>query len=227
MSGPLTAIDALFHRVRSIPFFLRFTLFTRILLAAAFIPTGMVKVLGRRFTVISPDDPIGAFFEAMYQTGLFWNFIGAVQVIAGVLLLIPRLAHIGAALFVPVVVNIFVITIALDFRGTPVVVGLMLLAVTYLCAWDYDRFRGLLTTSEFAPEHRPARLRLDPLERVGFLVFAAALLSFFLMTRGLALRGFGLIAIATGAAAGLFTLLRFLIAGRKLTPEQADLQLDS
>jgi uncharacterized membrane protein YphA (DoxX/SURF4 family) len=219
MSGPLHAIDALFYRIRSIPFFLRFTLMTRILLAAGFIPTGMVKVLGRRFTVISPDDPIGAFFEAMYQTGLFWNFIGAVQVIAGLLLLIPRLAHIGAAMFVPVIMNIFVITIALDFRGTPLVVGLMLLAVIYLCAWDYDRFRGLLTTSELAPEHRPARLRLDPLERVGFLVFAASLLPFFLMTRGLAMRGFGLVAIATGAAAGLFTLVRFLTTGRQLDPE--------
>lgn len=48
--------DSMYHR---------FTLFTRVLLAAGFIPTGMVKLLGQRFTSISPGHPIGAFFEAM------------------------------------------------------------------------------------------------------------------------------------------------------------------
>lgn len=40
--------------------------------------------------------------------------------------------------------NIFVITLAVDFRGTQVVSGLMLLGNVYLLAWDYDRWKGLL-----------------------------------------------------------------------------------
>lgn len=217
MSSLVRALDKTFRRVRGRPFFLRFTIFTRILLAAGFLPTGTVKLLGRRFTTVTTtDSPIGAFFEAMYQTGLFWNFIGAVQVVAAVCLLIPRLAHLGAALFLPVMVNILVITIALDFRGTPYVAALMVLAVVYLCAWDYHRFRGLLTTRQLAPENQPPQLRLDPLERAGFGVFALSLLSFFLMTRSLFVRGFGRVAIAVGLAAGLFTLVRFLTTGRHL-----------
>lgn len=218
MSALVTTADRAFHRVRSRPFFLRMTLFTRILLAAGFIPTGLVKLLGQRFTTVISDDPIGAFFEAMFQTGLFWNFIGAVQIAAGICLLIPRIAHLGAALFLPIISSILVITIGLDFRGTPWIVALMLLAVLYLWAWDWDRFRGLLTTTDLAPEHRAPRLRLDPLERLGFVVFAFALLSFFLLTRGFVDRGLGRAAIVIGLAAGLFTLIRFLTTGRHVGP---------
>lgn len=150
----VAVIDELFVRIRSTGFFLRFTLFTRILLAAGFIPTGMVKLLGERFTTLPDTTPIGAFFESMYQTGLFWNFIGAVQVVAGVLLLIPRHAHLGALLFLPVIASINVINVALGFGLTTVITALMLLAALYLCCWDYDRFRSLFTTRPFEPRHR-------------------------------------------------------------------------
>lgn len=111
--------DRLFLWVRSKALFYRLTLFTRIMLAAGFIPTGMVKLLGQRFTTMPPTTPIGAFFEAMYQTGLFWRFIGAVQVVAGVLLLVPRVAHLGALMFLPVIVSIVVITVALEDAARP------------------------------------------------------------------------------------------------------------
>ena len=56
----IRTLDSLSVRIRSIPFFWRLTLLTRILLAAGFIPTGMVKLLGQRFTLIPDDTPIGA-----------------------------------------------------------------------------------------------------------------------------------------------------------------------
>jgi hypothetical protein len=112
-------VDRAFLAVRRRAFFYRLALFTRILLAAAFIPTGMIKLLGQRFTLMPVETPIGAFFEAMYQTGLFWRFIGAAQVAAGLLLLFPPAAHLGAAMFVPIIVSIFVITVALGFGGRP------------------------------------------------------------------------------------------------------------
>jgi uncharacterized membrane protein YphA (DoxX/SURF4 family) len=161
-------VDALFLRVRSIPFFWRMTLFTRILLAAGFIPTGMVKLLGNRFTLMPVDTPVGAFFEAMYQTGLYWQFIGGSQVLAGILLLIPRTAHLGALLFLPIMANIFVITFSLGFKGTPFVTALMLLAVLYLCAWDYHRWRGVVTERPWAPGTVVPQPRLDWMERAGF-----------------------------------------------------------
>lgn len=201
-------IDRVFLWIRSKAFFYRFTLLTRILLAAAFIPSGTVKLLGERFTLVSTDSPVGAFFEAMYQTGFYWRFLGASQVIAGVLLLFPRAAHLGAAIFLPIIVNIFIITVSLGFQGTPFVTGPMLLAVVYLCMWDYHRFRPMLTESPL--EGVVARHRLDLWEAVGFTTFALALIGFFLTTRSLLDGRLTIALVIIGLAAGLFSLGRFL-----------------
>ena len=203
-----TPLDRPFLWTRSQPFFYRFALFTRVLLAAGFIPTGMVKLLGHRFTQISPEVPIGAFFEAMYQTGLYWRFLGATQVLAGLLLLWPRFAHLGAAIFFGVILNIFVVTLSLSFRGTPIVTGLMLLAVTYLCVWDFHRFRPMLTETPRPGEVR--QHRLDRWEFAGFALFGASLVGFFFIARGTLSNTLTIPCVATGFGAGLFTLGRFL-----------------
>lgn len=96
----------------------RLAIVSRILLALAFVPTGLVQLLGWRFTVLDPATPIGGFFEAMYRTGAYWQFLGASQVAAGVLLLIPATATLGALAVLPIMLNITVITWALDFTGT-------------------------------------------------------------------------------------------------------------
>ena len=208
-------LDRLFLWVRSKGLFYRLTLFTRIMLAVGFIPPGMVKLLGQRFTTIPPTSPIGAFFEAMYQTGLFWQFIGAVQVVAGVLLLVPRVAHLGALMFLPVIVSIAVITLALDFGLTEVVTASMLGAVLYLCLWDYDRIRSLLTSRPLEAPNGVPILRLDPWERIGFGAWAAALLTFFAFTRGFTPESAGRLAIPLGVAAGVAVLLRFAWVSRR------------
>lgn len=179
-------LDALHARVRANPLLLRLTIGTRLLLAAGFIPTGLVKALGHRFTAISPDDPVGAFFEAMYQTGGYWRFLGWSQVIAGSLLLVPRLAHLGALLFLPIMANIFVVTVALSFRGTPIVTGLMLLAVVYLVCWDYHRWKGLLWSPPPVAAERSKAPRWSALaERASYVLGAVAGLGFFSAVRGL------------------------------------------
>lgn len=203
----LKLIDAAFIWVRRCPLCYRFTLFTRILLAAGFIPTGMVKLMGERFTLLPPDNPVGAFFEAMYQTGLYWRFIGLCQVVAGVLVLVPRVAHLGAMIFLGIILNIFVITVALGFRGTPIITGPMLLAAVYLCMWDFHRFRPILTESGRSfelPGHR-----LDAWERAGFWVFAVCLITVFLGTRSLLPAGIAPALIALGLAGGLLAAGRF------------------
>ncbi len=217
---PVAVLDEFFLRVRSKDLLLRFTLFTRILLAAAFIPTGMVKLLGRRFTTIPDTTPIGAFFESMYHTGLFWNFIGAVQVGAGVLLLSPRHAHLGALLFLPVIASINVINIALGFGLTTVITAFMLLAALYLCCWDYHRFRGLFTSRPFEVRQRIPTLELDRWEGAGFTVFAIALLAFFGWTRGFVPELVTRLAVPTGLAAGVITLLRFSVITRRRRRKQ-------
>jgi uncharacterized membrane protein YphA (DoxX/SURF4 family) len=121
-----------------------FTVVTRVLLALGFIPSGLTKVLGNRFTILGLDSPVGFFFEAMYRTGYYWRFLGLCQLAAALLLLIPRTATIGALVYFPLILNIFVITVALEFRGTPIITGLMLLANIYLLCWDYDKLKHLI-----------------------------------------------------------------------------------
>lgn len=56
----------------------------------------------------------------------------------------PRTATIGALVYFPLILNIFVITVSLHFRGTPFITGLMLLASIYLLCWDYDKLKHLV-----------------------------------------------------------------------------------
>jgi hypothetical protein len=140
------AIDALHTRVRRSQIVYRVVLGTRYLFAMAFIPTGLVKLMGQRFSTLPTDTPIGAFFEAMFQTGIYWQFLGASQILAGLLLLVPRFATLGAVLFFPIVVNIMVITWALEFHGTVYITTLMVFAAASLLAWDWHRLRSLIVT---------------------------------------------------------------------------------
>lgn len=183
-------LDQLHARVRSYSALHRLAVVSRILLAVGFIPPALVKIQGHRFTTaVDLTDPISAFFEAMYQTGGYWRFIGWVQLLAGACLLVPRLTTLGAVLFFPILVNIFVITIALRFTGTPLLVGLMLLANAYLLLWDFDRLKAVVW-----PPARSARTERMPagvpahwshLERTGYALGTTAALGAFLLARGL------------------------------------------
>ena len=88
------------------------------------------------------------YFESFYQTGFYYNFVGIVQLIAGILLLIPRTSTIGAVVYFPIILNICLITHSLNFKGTWVITSLMLLANIYLLCWDYDKFKPLLSFSK-------------------------------------------------------------------------------
>jgi uncharacterized membrane protein YphA (DoxX/SURF4 family) len=139
-----TALDRLHARVRASRWLLRFTWFTRILLSLAFLPSGMTKLLGNRFTLLGTDTPIGFFFEALYSTGFYWRFLGLAQLGPALLLLIPRTTTLGAVLYFPVILNVCLITWSLHFQGTTWITSFMLLGSVYLLCWDYDRWKRVL-----------------------------------------------------------------------------------
>lgn len=197
-------LNELHARARAWPPFQRLAIVTRILLAIAFLPTGAVKLLGHRFTSLPLDNPVGAFFEAMYQTGFYWNFIGASQVLAGILLLIPRTTTLGAVAFFPIILNITVVTWSIGFQGTIYLTALMLLASVFLLCWDYDRLRDLV----FEPTGRPrvASPKIEGVERIGYLIAGAAGMVLFLSLRGLAPRSVALLSLGAGAIGGLLVL---------------------
>jgi hypothetical protein len=121
-----------------------FTVFTRILLTVAFTPPSIVKILHKPFTVLPDSNPVGHYFNALYETGFYYEFIGWAQLAAAILLLFPRTSHLGALMFLPIIVNVAVLTTSIGFKGTWIITILMSLAATWLVAWEYDRLKPLL-----------------------------------------------------------------------------------
>lgn len=122
-----------------------FTIFLRYLIGGAFVFASIVKIQGKRFTTDSgagaPINDSWHFFETLYQSGIYWKFLGWGQLIAGLLLMTQLLSTLGAMMFLPIILNIFVITISYYFAGTPIITFLMLLANIYLLVWDWPRIK--------------------------------------------------------------------------------------
>ncbi|WP_294283309.1 DoxX family membrane protein [uncultured Chryseobacterium sp.] len=123
----------------------------RYLVGFAFFPSGLIKMTGERFTRISVDDPIGYFFEALYQSGFYWNFLGTAQVLAGLLLVTQRFATLGALFFLAILTNIWIITLSLSFGGTSVITSLMMIAVLILVIWDRHKLLPLVSYNKAVP----------------------------------------------------------------------------
>lgn len=150
-----------------------FTAVTRALLVVGFVEPGLTKVLGHRFTSLPLSSPVGFFFEAFYRTGIWYRFVGACQILAALMLLVPRTAALGAVLYLVIIVNIFLINVGVGFTGTPFITGPMVLAALYLVCWDYPRWKGLLFGHTTAlPVEAPPRA-IGTLRVLGFVAALA------------------------------------------------------
>ena len=134
-------LDHLHFRARQNVWLAYFSIFCRIVLALGFLPSGMQKVLGERFTVLPAHHPMGHFLDAFFQTGYYYTFVGLAQVLAAILLLIPRTVTIGALLYLPIILNICILSFAVRFDGSLITSPLMLCAVLYLLCWDYHKIK--------------------------------------------------------------------------------------
>jgi hypothetical protein len=117
-------------------------------LGGSLVFASLIKIKGRRFTTISGEnEPMGSvfhFFETMYQTGMYWQFIGLAQLIAGFFLMTQRWSKLGAVIAFPIMLNIFFITISIPgFNYTPFVTGMMLFANILLIVWHWDQLKFL------------------------------------------------------------------------------------
>jgi hypothetical protein len=176
----MAMFDVLHAKVVRNVVFQKFTDFTRVILSVSFFAPGMHKLMGIPFTNLPLDNPIGAFFNALYQTGFYYRFLGAAQVLAAIFVLFRRTATLGALLFFGITSNVFLITISIPFgTGTPIVTGLMFLASLYLVCWDYDKLKPLLAARASDVFNQQAALekpvhRASALSRIGYWVFAIA-----------------------------------------------------
>jgi len=122
-------------------------IYTRYALGGAFVFASLIKIKGHRFTTESGAlDPINSawhFFETMYQSGLYWKFIGLGQLIAGFFLMTQKYSKLGALVNFPIILNVFIITLSYYFAYTPVVTGLMLFANVLLILWEWNTIKFL------------------------------------------------------------------------------------
>jgi len=137
-------LDAIHARARQNKWLRYFAVFNRMGLAAGFLPSGFVKIMGERFTSLSVNHPMGNYLEALHRTGYYYTFIGVLQMLAAVMLLIPRTATFGAMLYFPIILNICILSHAVRFEGSLVSSPLMVLANLYLLCWDYDKLKYTL-----------------------------------------------------------------------------------
>ncbi len=136
-------------------------IWTRYLIGFAFIPSGLKKLVGERFTQIPVSNPIGFFFEALYQSGIYWNFLGFIQVLAAFLLMTQRF-------------------------GTVYITFLLVVASTGLLLWDFPKWKSLLKTDNFEahlvysqlPSYTPLSILTGVIFFVESLAFSIATMFF-------------------------------------------------
>jgi hypothetical protein len=140
----------LLKRLKNSIFVQIFIIYTRYLIGSTFVFASIVKIKGERFMTDmrqidgSPFHSVGHMFETLYQSGVYWKFIGVSQLIAAFLLMTQRFAKLGALSFFPILLNIFVITVSYnEFGGTVYITSLMLLSNITLLVWDWDAFKVL------------------------------------------------------------------------------------
>jgi uncharacterized membrane protein YphA (DoxX/SURF4 family) len=142
-------LDEVHAKVRSNKWMGYFTTFTRLALVAGFLPAGYVKITGERFTDLHNNQPMGHYLEAIYHTGYYYTFVGYAQILAAVLLLIPRTVVLGTLIYLPIILNICILSLAVRFEGSLLTAPLMVIACVYLLCWHYDRVKYIL------PFHQP------------------------------------------------------------------------
>ncbi|SOD92174.1 hypothetical protein [Spirosoma fluviale] len=129
-------------------------IYVRYLIGGAYVFSGIGKAMGERFIQAGSMQipPMGmtldVFFETLYRTGLWWQFLGWGQLVSGFLLLTQRWSTLGAVAFLPISINIFLITLSMDFHGTPLITGLMVLANLGLLGWDSSKLSPLLQPNQ-------------------------------------------------------------------------------
>lgn len=128
----------------------------RMVIGFAFIPAGLKKLLRQPFTDPANTGAFHEFLHAFYATGLFYQFVGAFQLMAAVLLITQRHATLGAAVATPILAAIFLLCWSTGVVPTAIVVTLMSLGMLVLIVWDIQHWKALLGTSA-SPSQLPSR----------------------------------------------------------------------
>lgn len=116
---------------------------TRILLGFIFFTAGMGKLTQGHYFPLTMFPMSLAKILAPYGLSLWGEFVAWSQVIIGFLLMSQRFATIGAIMSLPLILNIFVITVSIGFGGTPYLNAFLIALNLFLLAADYHKLKFL------------------------------------------------------------------------------------
>lgn len=105
---------------------------------------------------------------AEHGLALFARFVAFSQVLAGILLLTQRFATLGAIISFPLFLNILLVTISLEWRGTPYVNAVFLAMNSYLLLIDFPKLKFIFTDTT-ADQLPLVRVRKEPRKDILFL----------------------------------------------------------
>lgn len=128
-----------------------------VFLGFTFWSAGMVKIYaGHKFIGwIGPPWLVERLVE--YELGFFAEFIAVCQIIIGFMLLTTRYKLLGSIMMIPMILNILMVTISQNWRGTPYVLAVFLLMDLFLI-WQYrDFFWPLVDEGKNAEKIKPRK----------------------------------------------------------------------
>ncbi len=122
-----------------------FLVSTRIFLGLIFFTAGMGKLYSEHLFpgLIGPvwlEDRLAEF-----DLGLYARFIGYSQVVIGLLLITQRFATLGAVMLVPMIANILMVTVSMNWQGTPYVLAFLLMLNVLILWLDFQRLKFLVS----------------------------------------------------------------------------------
>jgi uncharacterized membrane protein YphA (DoxX/SURF4 family) len=149
-----STFDRLYSRAKANSWLWLFSIFCRLVLALGFIPAAIVKLIDERFASgLHSNHPMGHYLEALHLTGYYYTFIGVAQAVAAIMLLIPRMATLGAFIYFPIILNICILTFATRFDGSMFTAPLMTLANLYILGWNYEKWKYILPFNHLPNEY--------------------------------------------------------------------------
>ncbi|MDI1324921.1 MAG: hypothetical protein PSV36_19410 [Algoriphagus sp.] len=142
-----------------------------VFLGFTFWGAGMVKLFSEHQFIGWIGPPWLVEEMAKYNLAFYATFIAYSQIFIGFSLLTTRYKLLGSIMMIPMIVNILMVTISLEWQGTPFVLAFLLL-LDLILLWSYrDFFRPLLNEEIKVPSIKTRK----PKTLNGHLVWLAGL----------------------------------------------------
>ena len=148
--------------------------------ATVLIPSGLLKIQGKRFSAICPEMYAGSFFTELHHTGKYWKFLGFCHLLTALLLFTQRYTALAALLFFGICSNIFVFTLSLGLDDKSLIMIFMVAAELLLIAWDWYRIKPLLCTSKNSHISYNIQTASNSLQIIGLIAYVVVTVFFFI-----------------------------------------------